>query len=60
MKTTGRCVVAIENKKGDFYQVALDETGQSFIIGALVQYMNGIKVLNNKLPFTLPKIIKTK
>ena len=52
MKSSGKVVVAIQNKKGDFWQVALNEEAQGFVLNALSQYFEGtIKILNNKLPF---------
>jgi len=52
MKSSGKVVVAIQNKTGDFWQVALDEQAQNFVLNALEQYFDGsIKIINNKLPF---------
>ncbi len=51
MKTNGKCMVAIQNKKGDFWQVALDDEGQEFVLSALTQYFGGeIKIIKNKIP----------
>jgi len=52
MKSSGEVVVAIQNKTGDFWQVALDREAQGFVLNALDQYFEGtIKILDNKLPF---------
>jgi hypothetical protein len=58
---TSRCFVAIFNKKGDCYQVALDQNGQRAVIDILSQYHDGkIKVLKDKLPISMtdPKPVK--
>lgn len=41
MKTTGRCIVLVETKKKEFYQVALDGEGMSFVLEMLEQYFDG-------------------
>ncbi len=57
MRTTGRCMVAIENKKGDWWQIALDANGMAFVLQALEQYQGGtLKIIRNKLPFTMGKL----
>jgi hypothetical protein len=54
MKTSGKCMVAIENKKGDMYMVNLDANGQAFVLQALSQYLGGtLEVNKDKLPLTL-------
>ena len=51
MKTNNKCALIIRNKKGDFWQVDLDENGMSFVLNCLEQYFGGmIKVFKNKLP----------
>lgn len=55
MKASGRCVVAIENKSGDFWQIALSDYQQDLIIQFLEEIHEGkIKVIRNKLPISLP------
>jgi len=55
MKTSGRCIVAIENKKGDFWQVALEENGQALVIQLLEKIQGGkIIIVDNKLPLYFP------
>lgn len=56
MKTSGRCLVAIENKKGDMYQVALDETTQALVIAFIAQISSGKLTVNRDvLPIYLQK-----
>lgn len=56
MKTSGRCLVAIENKKGDMYQVALDETSQALVIAFITQISSGKLTVNKDvLPIYFPK-----
>ena len=56
MQTSGRCLVALENKKGDMYQIDLDENGQAFVLQMIEQFMGGkITVAKGKLPIYLVK-----
>ena len=53
-------VVLIENIKGDFWQVALDERDRGMVMDLIIQMHNGkIKALRNKLPLEYDKILKT-
>ena len=61
MKTSGRCLVAIENKKGDMYQVALNESTQALVIAFITQLSGGkIAVNHDVLPIYLSKDESTK
>ena len=47
-------MVAIENKKGNWWRVALDANGMAYVLQALEQYQAGkISNMRNKLPFTM-------
>lgn len=49
-------MVALENKKGDMYQINLDANGQAFVLQAITQYMGGtLIVCKDKLPIYLEK-----
>lgn len=52
-------VVLIENKKGDFWQVALNEQDRDMLM-YLIKTMHGgtIKALRGKLPLKYDKILK--
>ena len=50
MKAKSICAF-IENKKGDFWQIALDENQQAMVMDLIAQMHDGpIKVVRNKLP----------
>ena len=52
-------VVLIENKKGDFWQVALNEQDGDAVMYLIKIMHNGtIKALRNKLPLKYDKILK--
>lgn len=51
-----RLIVAIENKRGTFYQVALDQMQMDMVASLLEQIHEGsIKVMRPKLPLKLDK-----
>jgi len=46
-----RLMVAVENKSGGFWQVALSDEEQQYVINLISQLHGGtVKILNNKLP----------
>lgn len=54
MKAKSICAF-IENKKGDFWQIALDEDQQSMVMDLIGQMHDGtIKILKNKMPLYYP------
>lgn len=49
-------VVAMQNKQGDFWQVALTPGQQEMVVSLIGQLHGGsIKILHNKLPLTFDK-----
>ena len=55
MKTSGRCLVAIENKKGNLYQISLNETTQALVIAFIRELSKGKIIVN---PDVLPIYLK--
>lgn len=46
-----RMMAAVENRKGDFWQIALTEPEMAVVLGVIGQLHGGhIKVLRNKMP----------
>lgn len=55
MKAKSICAF-VENKKGDFWQIALDENQQAMVMDLIGQMHDGtVKVLKNKLPLYYEK-----
>ena len=58
MKTSNtkskKCFVGVFNKKGDCFQVALDDKKQDMVLNFLSQFFEGsINVLSGKIPIEL-------